>query len=226
MAVWNLKAQSDARNFPRIFSRARGTELWDVHGGRYLDFLAGAGSLNYGHNDPDFEDALVAYFPRRDHPQPGPVLRGQGEFLESMHDISGAARPRLRLQFTGPTGTNAVEAALKLARKVTGRPNVIAFTNAFHGVSLGALAVTGNDHHRRAAGVPLHGATPMPFDGYFGLDVDARLLERMLTDPSSGVDAPAAIMLETVQGEGGLNVASAALAAAHGGRVAARAASC
>jgi diaminobutyrate-2-oxoglutarate transaminase len=111
--------------------------------------------------------------------------------------------------FTGPTGTNAVEAALKLARKTTGRQHVIAFTNGFHGMTLGALACTGNAGKRGGAGVPLQHVSHEPFDGYFGPDVDtAELLEQRLNDPSSGLDAPAAILVETVQGEGGLNVAS------------------
>jgi diaminobutyrate-2-oxoglutarate transaminase len=112
------------------------------------------------------------------------------------------------IQFPGPTGANAVEAALKLARKVTGRQNVIAFTNGFHGVTLGALACTANGFHRNGAGVALGGVTRMPYDDYFGPSVDtADYLEKMLSDPSSGVDAPAAVIVETVQGEGGLNVA-------------------
>ncbi len=114
------------------------------------------------------------------------------------------------IQFTGPTGTNAVEAALKIARKATGRTNVICFTNGFHGVSLGSLAVTGNEYFRRAAGVPLQGATAMPFDGYLGDGIDTLdHLQRMLEDSSSGLELPAAVILEAVQGEGGLNVASA-----------------
>ena len=128
------------------------------------------------------------------------------------------------VQFTGPTGTNAIEAGLKLARKVTGRSNVIAFTNAFHGVTAGALAATGNRYHRVGPQVALPGVTRVPFDGYLGDAVDAAdVLQRLLDDPSSGVDPPAAIVLETVQGEGGLNVAStawlrhiAALAREHG----------
>jgi diaminobutyrate-2-oxoglutarate transaminase len=204
------KVQSYARNFPRIFSRARGTELWDVHGGRYLDFLAGAGSLNFGHNNPVFKEALIDYI-EQDAITHSLDLHTEAKesFLEAMHDILLAPRGLdYVMQFTGPTGTNAVEAALKIARKVTGRPNVIYFTNGFHGVSMGALSVTGNEYLRRAAGVPLQGAMPMPFDGYFGPDVDTiAYLERMLADPSSGVDTPAAIILETVQGEGGLNVA-------------------
>src|SRR5262249_61086233 len=97
------------------------------------------------------------------------------------------------MQFTGPTGTNAVEAALKLARKATGRKNVVYFTNGFHGVSMGALAVTGNSYLRAAAGVPLQKSTAMPFDGYFGAGVDTGApLGRILCDPSSGSENPAA----------------------------------
>jgi len=205
------KVQSYARSFPAVFSYARGTELRDVQGKRYLDFLAGAGSLNYGHNNPVFRKALVDY------------IEGDGithsldlhtvakeRFLQAMYDIVLAPRG-LRdyvMQFTGPTGTNAVEAALKIARKVTGRTNVIYFTNGFHGVSMGALSVTGNSYLRAAAGVPLQNTTAMPFDGYFGEGVDTIAhIERMLADPSSGMEPPAAVILETVQGEGGLNVA-------------------
>lgn len=115
-----------------------------------------------------------------------------------------------RLQFPGPTGANAVEAAIKLSRKVTGRSNIIAFTNAFHGCSLGALALTGNEHHRGGSEALLAHVNRMPYDGYLGPDVDTSLLlEKLLSDPSSGIDVPAAIILETIQGEGGLNTASA-----------------
>ena len=114
-----------------------------------------------------------------------------------------------RVQFPGPTGANAVEAALKLARKVTGRTNIVAFTNGFHGMTLGALAATGQSHHRGGAGVALQNVSRAPYAGYFGPNVDtADMLEQMLADPSSGIDEPAAILVETVQGEGGLNVAS------------------
>ena len=114
-----------------------------------------------------------------------------------------------KVQFTGPTGTNAVEAALKLARNVTGRTNVISFTNGFHGVSLGSVAATANSHFRKAAGVPLDNVTFLPYDGYLGEDVDTlEYFEKLLQDKSSGLDLPAAVILETVQGEGGVNVAS------------------
>lgn len=97
---------------------------------------------------------------------------------------------------------------MKIARKVTGRTNIIAFTNGFHGVTTAALSATGNAYHRGGAGMDLSGVTRMPFDGFLG-DADAAdVLEAMLTDKSGGIDAPAAILLETVQGEGGLNAAS------------------
>src|SRR5262245_60576274 len=203
---------SYARNFPAIFNHARGSELRDVHGRRYLDFLAGAGSLNYGHSNPAFKEALVAYI-QQDGITHSLDLHTEAKerFLEAMQDIILAPRglDDYVMQFTGPTGTNAVEAALKIARKATGRANVVYFTNGFHGVSMGALSVTGNQYLRRAAGVPLGNTTAVPFDGYLGGEVDTIAhLERMLGDPSSGMELPAAVILETVQGEGGLNVAS------------------
>jgi diaminobutyrate-2-oxoglutarate transaminase len=204
--------RSYARSFPALFNRARGTELWDAQGRRYLDFLAGAGSLNYGHNNPVFKKALIEYIESDAITHSLDLHTGaKAEFLQAIQDIVLAPRGLdYVVQFTGPTGANAVEAALKLARKVTGRTNVIFFTDGFHGVSQGALAVTGNEHFRQAAGVPLSGSTAMPYDGYLGDDLDTiAYLERMLADRSSGIDLPAAVILEVVQGEGGLNTARA-----------------
>jgi diaminobutyrate-2-oxoglutarate transaminase len=214
------------RHHPVVFDRARGSLLWDTDGREYVDFLAGAGSLNYGHNDPDMAAALVAHI-RREGVAHGLDLATAPKmaFLDALDELVLAPRGLdHRVQFTGPTGTNAVEAALKLARRVTGRRNVVAFTNGFHGVSQGALAATGNRHHRMAPALSLPDVTRMPYDGYFGEGVDtADLLEKLLDDPSSGVDAPAAVLLETVQGEGGLATAGpawlrrvAAIAERHG----------
>jgi len=183
----------------------------DTDGQEYIDFLAGCASLNYGHNDPDMKEALLDYIKQDGMAHSLDLFTtAKQKFLESFEKIILAPRGmNYRVQFTGPTGTNAIEAALKLARKVTGRTNVVAFTNGFHGVTQGALAATGNKHHRMAPVVPLQGVSRMPFDGYLGPDIDtADILERMLSDPSSGLDAPAAIIFETVQGEGGLNPAS------------------
>jgi len=202
--------QSYARAFPCVFKQARGAQLWDVQGRRYLDFLSGAGSLNYGHNNAELKRVLLEYITHDAITHSLDLhTEAKEQFLEALQDI--ILKPRgldYVVQFTGPTGTNAVEAALKIARKVTGRTNVICFTNGFHGVSYGALAATGNRYHRGAAGLPLQGTTTMPFDGYFGADVNTiDYLDRMLSDPSSGIDAPAAVILETIQGEGGINVA-------------------
>lgn len=195
------------RSFPHVLTTALGSFVYDTAGRGYIDFLAGAGALNYGHNDPDMKAALLEYIAGNG------IAHGldlhtvaKRNFLLAFQELILERRGMdYRVQFTGPTGTNAVEAALKLARKVTGRTNVIAFTRSFHGVSLGSLAATGSGYHRMS-GQGLQGVTRMPYDGYLGPDVDtSEILAQMLADPSSGVDAPAAIVLEVVQGEGGLN---------------------
>ncbi|MDE4139719.1 MULTISPECIES: diaminobutyrate--2-oxoglutarate transaminase [Rhodobacterales] len=204
------EARSYCRGFDTVFTSAQGSEMTARDGQTYIDFLAGCSSLNYGHNDPDMKEALIA------HLQADGIAHGldmhtdtKADFLETFENV--ILRPRNmdhKVMFTGPTGANAVEAAMKIARKVTGRSNIVAFTNGFHGVTQGALAATGNGYHRGGAGLPLNNVTRLPFDGYMGQGTDtADYLEAMLNDPSSGLDAPAAILLETVQGEGGLNAA-------------------
>ena len=203
--------RSYCRSFPRTFTQARGHEIWDREGRRYLDFFAGAGALNYGHNHPELKRALLDYVESDGIAHSLDMATGAKEaFLERFHQV--ILEPRglsHRVMFPGPTGTNAVEAALKLARKVTGRTNVLSFTNGFHGMTLGSLSVTGNGFKRAGAGLPLNGTTTLPFDGYSGAEAGSlELVERLLEDSGSGVDAPAAAIVETVQGEGGLNVAS------------------
>jgi diaminobutyrate-2-oxoglutarate transaminase len=205
-------ARSYCRAFPASFTEARGSELFTADGTRYIDFLAGCSSLNYGHNDADMKAALIEHI-SSDGLAHGLDLHtnAKEQFLTALTQYILVPRGMdHRVMFTGPTGANAVEAAMKVARKVTGRTNIIAFTNGFHGVTMGALAATGNGYHRGGAGMDKAGVTRVPFDGYAeGLD-SAALLDQMLSDPSGGIDAPAAIMFETVQGEGGLNPASAA----------------
>jgi diaminobutyrate-2-oxoglutarate transaminase len=202
---------SYARSFPVTFHKAAGVHLFDNKGRAYLDFLSGAGTLNYGHNHPVLKRALLRYI-EHDGIAHGLDMHTSGKeaFLEALYARILAPRqlPYV-VQFTGPTGANAVEAALKIARNITGRHNVVAFTNGFHGVSLGAAAATGNALHRNAAGIPLTGVTRALFDGYLGDDVDTLdMLDRLITDRSSGIDLPAAVIVETVQGEGGVNAAS------------------
>jgi len=204
------EVRSYCRGWPVVFDQARGSHLWSEDGRRYLDFFSGAGSLNYGHNNPVLKRALL------DHLERDGVTHGldmattaKRAFLESFHQL--ILEPRglpYKVMFPGPTGTNAVEAALKLARKVKGRESVVSFTNAFHGMTLGSLAVTGNAFKRAGAGIPLVHGTPMPFDDYLGgRTPDFLWFERLLADTGSGLNHPAAVIVETVQGEGGVNVA-------------------
>lgn len=206
------EVQCYARSFPVTFTKADNARLTDENGNEYIDFLAGAGSLNYGHNNPHLRDKLVEYI------SSGGIThsldfhtKAKEEFLTAFQDH--ILQPRgldYAVQFTGPTGANAVEAALKLARLVTRRRNVITFTNGFHGVTMGALAMTGNGHHRGAAGADLSNVSRMPYDGYVEGDFDSiAYVDKMLGDNSSGVDHPAAVIVECIQGEGGLNAARA-----------------
>jgi diaminobutyrate-2-oxoglutarate transaminase len=199
------------RSFPTVFERAEGVHLIDERGERFLDFFSGAGVMNYGHNHPRLKERLIEYL-AGDGVVHGldMMTAAKRRFLERFEER--ILKPRdlsYKVQFPGPTGTNAVEAALKLARKVTGRQQVVSFTNAFHGMTLGSLAVTGNAMKRAGAGVPLENASVMPFDGYMGEGADTlQYLEAVLEDSGSGVDKPAAVILETVQAEGGINTAS------------------
>jgi diaminobutyrate-2-oxoglutarate transaminase len=204
------EVRSYCRSFPTVFRSARNARMVDVEGREYVDFFAGAGVLNFGHNDPRMKRAIIEYL-ESDGVTHSLDLATEAKqrFLERFDEV--VLRPRgmqYRLQFTGPTGSNAVEASLKLARKVTGRRSIVAFTDGFHGMTLGALACTGNGLHRAAAGVDLHDVVRVPFDGYLGPEMDSlELLRRQLADPSSGITPPAAFLLETIQAEGGVNVA-------------------
>ena len=205
------QVRSYCRAYPVMFDKARGPFLIDKDGKKYYDFLCGAGSLNYGHNNPVLKKEIIDYLndDRITHSL-DLATKSKEEFLDSFSKhILVPRNLNYKVQFTGPTGTNAVEAALKIARKVTGRTNIVSFTNGFHGVTLGSVAATGNRHHRGGAGTPLNGVTFMPYDGYMGKKTNTLdYLRRVLEDNSSGIDLPAAVILETVQGEGGINVAS------------------
>lgn len=206
------EVRSYCRAWPVVFDRAQGSRLHDESGRAYLDFFAGAGSLNYGHNNPVLKQALLEYIERDGITHALDMsTTAKRAFLETFHSTVLAPRGLpYKVMFPGPTGTNAVEAALKLARKAKGREAVVSFTNAFHGMSLGSLAVTGNAFKRAGAGVPLVHSTPMPFDNYLGgRTPDFLWFERLLADQGSGLNNPAAVIVETVQGEGGVNVARA-----------------
>lgn len=202
--------RSYSRQWPAVFSTAKNSVITDEDGNDYLDFFGGAGALNYGHNNDLIKGALVDYI-TSDGITHGLDMStvAKREFLESFKkNILDPRGLDYKVQFPGPTGTNTVEAALKLARKVTGREAIINFTNAFHGMTLGALSVTGNSMKRAGAGIPLVHTTPMPYDNYFGgVTEDFQWFERVLDDSGSGFNRPAAVIVETIQGEGGINVA-------------------
>ena len=205
------QVRSYCRSFPVVFSTARAATLTDEDGQDYIDFFAGAGALNYGHNPPELKKALIDYLTDDGITHSlDMATQAKRTFLETFEDV--ILRPRRmthRMLFPGPTGTNAIEAALKLARKATGRSRVVSFTRGFHGMTLGALSLTGNGAKRAGAGLPLEHVTVMPFDGFHGAGVDTvGMIEALLTDGSSGLDLPAAFVLETVQAEGGVHPAS------------------
>ncbi|GGH50371.1 putative diaminobutyrate--2-oxoglutarate aminotransferase [Paenibacillus silvae] len=210
--VYNLESEvrSYVRSFPTVFEKAKGYKIFDTNGKEFIDFFAGAGALNYGHNNPLFKKKLMEYIMNDNITHSLDMATvAKDKFMVRFNDV--ILKPRdmeYRIMFTGPTGTNAVEGALKLVRKVTGRENIISFTNAFHGMSLGSLALNGNFAKRRG-GVPLHYTVHMPYDNYFGEALDTlSYLEKYLEDSGSGIEIPAAVILETIQGEGGLNSAS------------------
>ena len=215
---WESEIRAYCRATPTVFKTASNARQTDESGKSYLDFFAGAGVLNFGHNNPKMKEALIEYIQNDGvaHSLDMYTTAKRAYIKKFVDTILKPRKMDYRLQFVGPTGTNAVEAALKLARRVTGRENVVAFHHAFHGMTLGSLAATSNAHFRNAAGVPLNNITHMAF----GCDTPCpgcklgcgmSSLERMrdiYTDPASGVPKPAAFLVETIQAEGGVRIAS------------------
>lgn len=198
------------RAFPTVFTSAQGAVLTAADGKSYIDFFAGAGALNYGHNNPKAKKALIEYL-QSDGVQHSldMATKAKVSFVKRFEEI--ILKPRgldYKLQFTGPTGTNAVEAAIKLARKHKQRSHIVAFTNAYHGHTLGSLALTGNQYYHNEHFGSHDNVTHLPFDGYLDGLNSAELFRKQLSDPSSGLPKPAAVIFETIQGEGGINVAS------------------
>lgn len=200
--------RSYCRSFPTTFTKAKGALMYDDQGKEYIDFFAGAGALNYGHNPDYMVQPMIAYL------QSDGILHSMDMFTQPKqafldYFVNSVLAPRglnYKIQFSGPTGTNAVESAIKLARMNKGRANVFAFMGAFHGMTMGSLALTTDRCSRDAAGQILPNVTHIPAPGMFpGLDVVA-YMETLLTDDHSGVEKPAAIILETVQADGGINV--------------------
>ncbi|MFT7670426.1 MAG: diaminobutyrate-2-oxoglutarate transaminase [Planctomycetota bacterium] len=203
--------RSYVRAFPAVFDKARGSRMYDDQGRMYLDFFSGAGALNYGHNDPKLKEPLLEYVAGDGITHSlDMATKAKQAFIERFQAV--VLEPRglsYKFLFPGPTGTNAIEAALKLARKSTGRTGVVAFEGGFHGMTLGALSITSNAMKREGAGLPLENADLLPFDGDSRGGVDSlSFLRRSLRQAAAANELPAAIVLETVQCEGGVRVAS------------------
>ena len=202
--------RSYCRAFPVVFARGKNDLLFDESGEKYIDFFAGAGALNYGHNNEVIKQSLITYL------QADGISHGLDMFTSAKRQFLATLaetilKPRAlpyKVQFPGPTGTNAVEAALKLARNVKGRTNIFAFMGGFHGMTLGSLSATGNRYHRQVSGVPLTQVTHIPYpQGFMDTFDTIAYIDAVLQDSSSGVDLPAAILVETIQAEGGVVVA-------------------
>ncbi|WP_370260793.1 aspartate aminotransferase family protein [Limnobacter sp.] len=208
-----------SRTYPVVFDKAYNARQTTEDGREFIDFFAGAGVLNFGHNNARIQQAVVEYIQSNGVTHSLDMATvAKRQFIEAFDRVVLKPRNMVhKLQFMGPTGTNAVEAALKIARRATGRQQVVAFSHGFHGMTLGSLACTANAYFRGASGVPLQHVTHQAF----GCETPCRgctlgcgqpSLDRMralYTDTSSGVAPPAAFMVEVIQAEGGVKVASA-----------------
>lgn len=200
--------RSYCRSFPTVFVKAKGAQMFDENGKEYIDFFAGAGALNFGHNPDWINNKIIDYLHADGIVHSMDMYTApKREFLTYLNEQILVPRGlNYKIQFAGPTGTNAVEAAIKLARKAKKRENIFAFMGAFHGMTLGALSLTTDRCSRDGAGQALSNVTHIPAPGMFdGMDTIA-YAERLITDDHSGVEKPAAIILETVQADGGINV--------------------
>ena len=204
--TYESEVRSYCRNFPAVFTTAKGSRIFDIDGKGYIDFLAGCGALNYGHNNETIKAKLVEYI------QNDGILhsmdmytKAKAEFIEYFEEEIIKKRGfDYKIQFTGPTGTNAVEASLKLARKVKGRTSVWGLMGCFHGMTLGALSLTSNKTDRAGAGIPLGGITHIPAPYMFKELDTVKYMQTLIDDDHSGIETPAAIIIETVQAEGGI----------------------
>lgn len=214
------RQESNARSYPRriplVLEQAHGIYVRDSRGQVFVDCLAGAGTLALGHNHPvvveAIQHALSSGLPMHTLDLCTPV---KDAFVQEIFNCLPAAFVRdARIQFCGPTGADAVEAALKLTRTATGRQGVLAFEGAYHGMTLGTLSVSGNLAPKSALGALMPGIQRLPYPhdyrcpfgvgGDRGVEINLHYLEHLLGDPESGITEPAAMILEPVQGEGGV----------------------
>ena len=208
------KYESEVRSYCRIFNEeldyAKGSIIRDTNGKEYIDFFCGAGALNYGHNNPYIKEKVIQYI------QDDRIMHALDMYTKAKCDFikyfeENILAPRnlnYKIQFPGPTGTNAVEAALKLARKVKKRTNIWCLMGCFHGMTLGSIALTTEKEAREGAGIPLQFVEHIPAPYMFENLDTIEYMQTILDDDHSGVEKPAAFILETVQAEGGIHVFS------------------
>ncbi|MFE0643528.1 diaminobutyrate--2-oxoglutarate transaminase family protein [Streptomyces sp. NPDC058877] len=201
-------ARTYARSLPIVPVRARGVTIEGADGRRYLDCLSGAGTLALGHNHPVVLEAIRKVL---DSGAPLHVLDLATPLKDAFTSelfatLPGELADDARIQFCGPAGTDAVEAALTLVRTATGRNGLLAFTGAYHGMTAGALEASGGATTGRVTRLPYPQQYRCPFGvgGERGAQLAARWTESLLDDPKSGVTTPAGMIVEAVQGEGGV----------------------
>lgn len=209
--LYESNVRSYCRSFNAVFNKAKNAVIYSEEGRDYIDFFAGAGALNYGHNNDFIKEKILSYF------NSDGIMHGLDMYTVAKRDFinkfnESILKPRgldYKIQFCGATGTNAVEAALKLARKIKRRAGIFSFMGGFHGMTLGSLAATGNIQNRLGAGVQLPNVTFMPYPYKFMKSFDTiDYIDNVLNDANSGIEKPAAIIFETIQCEGGINIAS------------------
>ncbi|MFI9721873.1 diaminobutyrate--2-oxoglutarate transaminase family protein [Streptomyces sp. NPDC052396] len=212
------RRESNARTYPRhlpiALEEGFGSFVRDADGNVFIDFLSGAGVLSLGHNHPALVRAVTEQLSRLTHGLdfPTPVKDAFTEAQLSM--LPEHLQDRMKVHFCGPTGANAVEAAIKLCKTATGRGEIVSFQGGFHGSSHATMAVSGLVAQKRpvAHGMPGVHFFPYSYCGRcpVGLSPDdcatncVALLERSLRDANGGVPLPAAVVMELVQGEGGV----------------------
>lgn len=214
--------ESNVRSYPRklplAIAKAKGCWVTDVEGNEYLDCLAGAGTLALGHNHPavvqSIQDTLASGLPLHTLDLTTPL---KDAFTASLLSFIPGGQDAYCLQFCGPSGADATEAAIKLAKTYTGRGNVISFSGGYHGMTHGSLAMTGNLSAKNAVNNLMPGVQFMPYPheyrcplgigGEAGVDALTYYFEQFIEDVESGVTRPAAVILEAIQGEGGVVVA-------------------
>ncbi|WP_395512162.1 diaminobutyrate--2-oxoglutarate transaminase family protein [Streptomyces racemochromogenes] len=204
-------ARTYARSLPIVPVRARGLTIEGADGRRYLDCLSGAGTLALGHNHPVVLEAIRGVL---DSGAPLHVLDlatpvKDAFTTELFANLPAGLAADARVQFCGPAGTDAVEAALKLVRTATGRSGLLAFAGAYHGMTAGALSASGGATDVRVTRLPYPQDHRCPFGvgGAEGARLSAAWTESLLDDPKGGVPAPAGMLVEPVQGEGGVHPA-------------------